>query len=188
MGPNFIEAQGYSVEENILYQDNKSTILLANNGRWSSSRRTKHIKSRYFFIKDKVRSQEVSFEHMPTNKMWSNVLTKPKQGAGFCQDRAMLMNYGVDYDDEKERAKIPHVLLPQPEGPMDPTTITSIIAPSSLLGKDCMRVLDGNLKRQRVTWSTSQNHVDVQNEKLRKCHLELMIAHVTRAQAAAAAA
>jgi hypothetical protein len=45
----FIEAQGYSVEQNIMYQDNKSTIHLANNGRWSSSKRTKHIKSRYFF-------------------------------------------------------------------------------------------------------------------------------------------
>jgi hypothetical protein len=40
----FIESQGYTVEENVLYQENKSTILLANNGRWSSSKRTKHIK------------------------------------------------------------------------------------------------------------------------------------------------
>ena len=44
----FIESLGYTVDQNILYQDNKSTILLANNGRWSSSKRTKHIKSRYF--------------------------------------------------------------------------------------------------------------------------------------------
>eukprot|EP00804_Cyclotella_cryptica_P031175 CCRYP_011748-RA/>CCRYP_011748-RA protein AED:0.26 eAED:0.26 QI:0/0/0/1/0/0/5/0/530 len=65
----FIEAQGYSVEQNIMYQDNKSTILLANNGRWSSSRKTKHIKSRYFLIKDKVQSGEVSVEHRATDKM-----------------------------------------------------------------------------------------------------------------------
>ena len=32
-GKYFIEAQGYTVEHNILYQDNKSTILLATNGR-----------------------------------------------------------------------------------------------------------------------------------------------------------
>eukprot|EP00804_Cyclotella_cryptica_P006122 CCRYP_010732-RA/>CCRYP_010732-RA protein AED:0.20 eAED:0.22 QI:0/0/0/1/1/1/2/0/901 len=44
----FIEAQGYTVEQNILYQDNKSTIQLEKNGRWSSSKRTKNIKSRYF--------------------------------------------------------------------------------------------------------------------------------------------
>eukprot|EP00804_Cyclotella_cryptica_P010749 CCRYP_005527-RA/>CCRYP_005527-RA protein AED:0.26 eAED:0.17 QI:0/0/0/1/1/1/3/0/840 len=49
----FIEAQGYTVEQNILCQDNKSRIQLAKDGQWSSSKQTKHIKSRYFFIKDK---------------------------------------------------------------------------------------------------------------------------------------
>jgi hypothetical protein len=71
----FIEAQGYTVEQNIMYQDNKSTILLATNGRWSASKRTRHIKSRYFFIKDKVESGEVTIEHKPTDQMWSDVLT-----------------------------------------------------------------------------------------------------------------
>jgi hypothetical protein len=47
-GKYFVEAQGYTVEHNILYQDNKSTILLATNGRSSTSKRTKHIKHRYF--------------------------------------------------------------------------------------------------------------------------------------------
>ena len=36
-GLYFVEAQGYEVTHNILYQDNKSTILLSKNGRWSSS-------------------------------------------------------------------------------------------------------------------------------------------------------
>ena len=36
----FLEAQGYEVRENILYQDNKSTILLLNNGKASSGKRT----------------------------------------------------------------------------------------------------------------------------------------------------
>ena len=34
----FSEAQGYKVTHKILHQDNKSTILLAKNGRWSSSK------------------------------------------------------------------------------------------------------------------------------------------------------
>eukprot|EP00804_Cyclotella_cryptica_P004693 CCRYP_019120-RA/>CCRYP_019120-RA protein AED:0.56 eAED:0.38 QI:0/-1/0/1/-1/0/1/0/98 len=72
-----------------MYQDNKFTILLANDGSWLSSERTKHIKSS-FFIKDKVQSGEVSVEHRQTNRMWSDVLTKPKQGAGFHQDRSMF--------------------------------------------------------------------------------------------------
>ena len=38
-GLYFFEAQGYEVTHNILFQDNKSTILRAKNGRWSSSKR-----------------------------------------------------------------------------------------------------------------------------------------------------
>ena len=101
------------MEQNILYQDNKSTILLANNGRWSSSKRTKHIKSRYFFIKDKIDQGEVSIEHQPTNMMlmWSDVLTKPKQGKGFSVDMAMLMNVPEMYNDEEERKRMHPKLL-----------------------------------------------------------------------------
>ena len=29
----FMEAQGYTIDDNIFYQDNKSTIFLAKNGR-----------------------------------------------------------------------------------------------------------------------------------------------------------
>ena len=39
-----IELQGYTIDQNILYQDNKSTILLAKNGRLCSLKRMKHIK------------------------------------------------------------------------------------------------------------------------------------------------
>jgi hypothetical protein len=37
--------------------------------------------------------------------MWSDVLTKPKQGKGFRLDRAMLMNVPEVYNDEEERKK-----------------------------------------------------------------------------------
>ena len=50
----FIQAQGYTVNQNIIHQDNMSTMRLEINGTLSSSNRTKHIKARYFFIKDKV--------------------------------------------------------------------------------------------------------------------------------------
>ena len=49
-GKYFIEAQGYTAEHNILLQDNKSTILLATNGKFSSLKKTKHIKSSHSFI------------------------------------------------------------------------------------------------------------------------------------------
>ncbi len=40
----FMQEQWIKVTDNILYQDNKSAILLEKNGRGSSSKRTKHIK------------------------------------------------------------------------------------------------------------------------------------------------
>ncbi len=51
---NFIQAQGYKAECVGLYQDNISSQLLIKNGRMSSGKKTKHIKSKFFFIKDKV--------------------------------------------------------------------------------------------------------------------------------------
>ncbi len=50
----FIQAQGYEVECVGLYQDNFSTQLLIKNGWMSSRRKTKHIKAKFFFIKERV--------------------------------------------------------------------------------------------------------------------------------------
>ncbi len=48
------------------------------NGSLSSSKRTKHIKARYYFIKDRIEEGEVDMQYCPTKEMWSNVLNKPK--------------------------------------------------------------------------------------------------------------
>ena len=42
----FIEDQGYKVEQNTFYQDNKFTILMQENGKKSSSKRTRHLNIR----------------------------------------------------------------------------------------------------------------------------------------------
>jgi hypothetical protein len=39
----FMEAQGYQVQDNILFQDNKSTICLEKNAKALSSKHTKHV-------------------------------------------------------------------------------------------------------------------------------------------------
>jgi hypothetical protein len=43
-----------------LYQDNQSAILLEKNGRKSSSKRTKHLNCRFYFITDRINSNELS--------------------------------------------------------------------------------------------------------------------------------
>jgi len=47
---HFLASQGLHVPTMTIYQDNKSTILLAENWKTSSSRRTKHLDIRYFFV------------------------------------------------------------------------------------------------------------------------------------------
>jgi hypothetical protein len=65
----FLESQVYGVFENILYQDNQSAILLEKNGKASSSKRTKHINIRYFFVTDRISNKELSVEWCPTKQM-----------------------------------------------------------------------------------------------------------------------
>jgi len=86
-----MEAQGYLVKDNILFQDNKSAILLEKNGKASSSKRTKHIHIRYFFITDRVKTGEVSLVWCPTGDMIGDYMTKPLQGALFRKFRDQLM-------------------------------------------------------------------------------------------------
>ena len=88
----FCEAQGYAIEKNILYQDNKSAILLETNGTKSSGKRTCHMNIRFFFIADKVASGEISLEHCPANLMIADFFTKPLQGMLFYKFRKWIMN------------------------------------------------------------------------------------------------
>ena len=101
-GMYFIQAQGYEVTKNILMQDNKSTILLAKNGRFSSSKRTKHIKNRYIMIKDKIVKGEIIIQYCHTGDMWANINTKALQGALFYKVRACLMGISENYDNKIE--------------------------------------------------------------------------------------
>ena len=68
----FIMGQGFNVHDNIVYQDNKSTMLLGNNGRHSSGKKTRHIEIRYYFITDHIKCKNVHLEYCPTEAMISD--------------------------------------------------------------------------------------------------------------------
>jgi hypothetical protein len=53
-----------------------STILLEQNGRGSSSMRTRHIDIWYFFVTDRIAGKEVSMTYCPTGEMISDFFTK----------------------------------------------------------------------------------------------------------------
>jgi hypothetical protein len=95
----FMQSQGYNVEIIELFQDNKSTELLMNNGRFSSGKKTKHIKAKFFFVKDRIDAGEMKVTHCPTEEMWADVLTKPLQGKAFRLMRSKLMNCSIDYEE-----------------------------------------------------------------------------------------
>ena len=99
---HFIQAQGYEVECVGLYQDNISTQLLIKNGKMSSGKKTKHIKAKFFFIKDRVDDGEIKVFDCPAEEMWGDIMTKPLQGIAFQLMRAKLMNCNVKYEDPPE--------------------------------------------------------------------------------------
>ena len=87
----FMKEQGIKVTDNILYQDNKSAILLEKNGRASSSKRTKHIEIRYYYVADRIAKGDLTVVWCPTDKMIADYLTKPLQGKMFIKFRNLLM-------------------------------------------------------------------------------------------------
>jgi hypothetical protein len=89
---HFLDAQGHTVQNNILYQDNKSSILLEQNGRRSSSKRTRHLNIRYFHVADHVAAGTVRIVHCPTKDMLADYFTKPLQGIQFYKLRDQIMN------------------------------------------------------------------------------------------------
>jgi hypothetical protein len=80
----FLKAQGFKVVDNVIHQDNKSTILLERNGRASSSKRTNHIKIWYYVVTDRISKRDVSIEWCHTSQMVADFLTKPLHGKVFC--------------------------------------------------------------------------------------------------------
>ncbi len=106
----FMIEQGYDMDASLLYQDNMSAILLETNGKVSSSKRTKHIKVKYFFIKDKVDQGEITIKHCPTGQMWTDINTKPKQGLAFGVFRGHVMGIPADYKDSDYKGKVPLIV------------------------------------------------------------------------------
>ena len=106
----FMEAQGYTIKNNILYQDNKSAILLAKNGRILAGKNSKHLRNSFFLILDKVAQEELEIQHKGTGEMLADMNTKPLQGMEFLVMRGQVMRIPVEYDDDVER-QTTHLLL-----------------------------------------------------------------------------
>ena len=87
----FLQEQGYDTQTTI-YQDNQSAMLLEKNGRRSSGKRTRHMNIRYFFITDRIKHDNLSVEHCPTDEMTGDFFTKPLSGVKFRKFRRQVLN------------------------------------------------------------------------------------------------
>ena len=92
----FRDAQGCNINDCIVYQDNKSAILMEQNGRASSSKRTRHINIRYYFVTDWANCGDITIKHCPTAEMIGDFFTKPLQGGLFIKFRDLILNTQTD--------------------------------------------------------------------------------------------
>jgi hypothetical protein len=84
--------QGYRLGAAIIYQDNKSCLAIMKR-RGPSSSGSRHINIRHFWLVDRERNGEVVFQHLGTEHMRANCLTKPVQGAQFLKERQDLTGW-----------------------------------------------------------------------------------------------
>ena len=90
---HFLLAQSFEAASTVtILQDNQSAILLEQNGILSSTKRTKHLNAKFFYIKNKIDAKEVTVTWCPTDKTVSDYLSKPLSGEKFRQFRANIMN------------------------------------------------------------------------------------------------
>jgi hypothetical protein len=100
--------------DTIVLQDNTSTIQLENNGQASSTKRTRHINIRYFYVTSKIKEGSVRVIYCPTKQMVSDYLTKPLQGSLFRTHRNSIMGHSEDsismhrkeYSDAKASTRV----------------------------------------------------------------------------------
>ena len=91
----FLLSQGYK-SKTTLFQDNTSAILLEKNGTKSSSKRTRHLNIRYFFITDCYSKDLLGIEHCSTENMQGDYPSKPLQGKPFEKHLLSIMNMSYE--------------------------------------------------------------------------------------------
>ena len=88
----FVRAQGWENSKTISCQDDESAVLLASDGKLSSSSQTKHINVCCCFAKDCIKCKELEIEFCGTNDMWADFHTKTLQGKKFLEFRKSTLN------------------------------------------------------------------------------------------------
>ena len=81
---HFLTDQGEYLPTTTVYRYNKSTILLAENGRSSSSKWKRHLNVWYFFVMDKIKKGELQIAFCPTTSMIGDFFTNAAAVHNVC--------------------------------------------------------------------------------------------------------
>jgi hypothetical protein len=82
--------QGVTSRPSKIFQDNKSTIVLAHKGPTGQGK-SKHIANKFFYVTQCIDSRDVEVLYLPTEMMIADILTKPLSGQLFDRMRALLL-------------------------------------------------------------------------------------------------
>jgi len=81
----------YKQGTTVIYQDNTSTITMAHMGRGSSGTKTRHIDTKFFWIKQFIDNKAARVEHMPRENMIADFFASPRIGQSFRRMRDVIM-------------------------------------------------------------------------------------------------
>lgn len=94
----------------IILQDNTSAIKLENNGKRSSTKRTRHINIRYFFVSGEIKNGNVQVIYCPTKETVADYFTKGLQGHLFRTHRNAILGITaeevIEYKAAYAKAKL----------------------------------------------------------------------------------
>ena len=85
----------------IVFQDNVSTIKLAENGKSSSEKMNRYFDIRLFHVTDLISRNEVMIKLCPTGKTLADYFSKQLVGKLFCMTRSSIMNFTFRESTEK---------------------------------------------------------------------------------------
>lgn len=91
--PLFLSEQGYDINANYIMQDNKSAILLENNGKKRSGKRTRALNIHYYMITNQISKGNLSVKYCPTDKMIADYITKGVEGIKLAKFRKEIMGF-----------------------------------------------------------------------------------------------
>jgi hypothetical protein len=75
-----------------VFEDNTSTIILANKQNGATLSKTKHIQIRFYYVRELIEQKEINIVYLSTKEMLADLLTKPMTGWLFKALRDQILN------------------------------------------------------------------------------------------------